>query len=150
MTRSDRGQRDNSSDASAETQYVNSDGSGASQETPSKHTAPVNSPAPASAAESSILHEVVAKTVAEDLPLREAEWDALRRVARQLAGESFAEAPVGFALVESMLALRYPKYDATAESWRSMTEQITAAFFAAPLARERLERLWQRLCESLP
>lgn len=97
----------------------------------------------------SLLRQVLDETIAEsEEPLAPAELEALRDVARRHPNAAFEVEPVGVALVESILTLRVPEYQATERKWRDMSQQIAAAFFESPAAHARLQRLWNRLRAS--
>lgn len=97
----------------------------------------------------SLLRQVLDETIAETPePLSPEELRALRAVAKRHRQAEFGVEPVGVALVDSLLALRVPGYQASEQECREMSQHIAAAFFDSPAARARLERLWNRLCAS--
>ena len=111
---------------------------------------PYDSPAelPASA-DKALLQRILEQTMADDAePLAPAELDTLKAVARRHRHEAFELEPIGVALVDSMLSLRLAQYDSKEEKWRGMSQQVATAFFESSQARQRLKRLWDRLCES--
>ena len=97
----------------------------------------------------SLLRQVLEETIAENpKPLSPEELQTLRDVAKRHRHAAFGVEPVGVALVDSLLALRVPGYQANEQEGSNMSQQIAAVFFDSPAALARLERLWNRLCAS--
>lgn len=70
---------------------------------------------------------------------------AMRKVAKNLAGQSFALEPVVVELIHAVLQLQFQKAGIPSATVHAMARQIATTLYDDPSARARLEALWAGL-----
>ena len=70
---------------------------------------------------------------------------AMRKVAKSLAGHSFALEPVVVELIHAVLQLQFQKAGIPSATVHAMARQIATTLYDDPSARARLEALWAGL-----
>jgi hypothetical protein len=70
---------------------------------------------------------------------------AMRKVAKKLAGHSFALEPVVVELIQAVLQLQFEKAGIPSATVHAMARQIATTLYDDPSARARLEALWAGL-----
>ena len=70
---------------------------------------------------------------------------AMRKVAKTLAGQSFALEPVVVELIHAVLQVQFRKAGIPSATVRAMALQIATTLYDDPSARARLEALWAGL-----
>ena len=73
---------------------------------------------------------------------------AFQHVLGQYCGQTFLPDPIGVELVRAVLRLQFPAADHAESRFDAMARQIAATLCNDPVARQRLESLWARLCEA--
>jgi hypothetical protein len=100
-----------------------------------------------------LLDAVVQRTVAMlncDDPADPGAMDAALAVARRHAGEALSPRPIVAELVRAMLDRQFERCGEGARSlWQSLSGLIAETLWDDPAARERLERLWEKLMGKL-
>lgn len=97
-----------------------------------------------------LLDEVLRETVTgETEALLPEEFAALQDVARRLGDEAFAVEPIGTALVEALLKLRWNEFNLQDSAWQDVTQSIADVLFDHPEVEDRLRRLWLGLREHV-
>lgn len=72
----------------------------------------------------------------------------LKQVAARYSDAAFSLEPVAVELVRAVVGPAYRKLAGSDEAWQAMTRSIAQTLFDDARTRERLERLWHRLCEA--
>lgn len=71
---------------------------------------------------------------------------ALQEVARQHRGQPLTLEPVALALVQAGLRAQLGSIAETPKIWQPLTIQVARMLVEDPVAFERLQRFWDRLC----
>jgi hypothetical protein len=97
-----------------------------------------------------LLEKVVRQTLAaaeSPAAVNPLDLQRLKAVAHRRRGQALAQEPVAVELVRAMLGPEFAGLDRTPDRYLAMSAQVAKTLLADPSSRERLERLWQRLCE---
>jgi hypothetical protein len=78
----------------------------------------------------------------------EADLQGLAQIARRYPGQPLSLTPVTLEIVQFLLAPWVKSLAGSPERWRRLTLRIASSLFDDPVARGRLEMLWQRVSES--
>lgn len=79
---------------------------------------------------------------------RAAGLQELKQVASRHSGAAFSLDPVAVEMVRAVVGPGCRKLAGSDEAWQAMTRSIAQTLFDDVRTRERLERLWHRLCEA--
>lgn len=71
-----------------------------------------------------------------------------RSALEQYCGQPFVADPIGLEMVRAVLLLKFPRDSLSESLFDQSARQITATLCDDPVARQRLESLWARLCEA--
>ncbi len=99
-----------------------------------------------------LFESVLRQTLQDSSPgadLDDAEKADLTKVVQRHRAEPFALEPIAVELVYAVLRGHFQQNSSSSEFWRGVAAQVAQSLFDDPVAHDRLEAFWRRLCSAI-